>query len=104
MLLQGFNEEIEKSKKNFTDARKYIPIIKALIKSANELAIEGKVLVDVSAETTKTAESVFKEANEAISSSKQVDSKYKHVYVNLSYCVFGHCELKCQPRYNCGSI
>jgi len=76
-LLTGFNEEIEKSKKNFTDAKKYIPIIKSLIKSANESAIEGKSFVDMSSKTTNAAQAVFKDANELLTSNKQMMSMMK---------------------------
>ena len=81
---QGFNEEIEKSKKNFTDAKKYIPIIKSLIKSANESAIEGKSFVDMSSKTANEAQAVFKQANELLTSNKQVIENRRTLF-KLSY-------------------
>lgn len=72
--MQGFNEEIEKSKKNFTDARKYIPVIKRLIRSALKSANEGKVSVDMSSQAAKTARSIFEEANKTLASSKKVSN------------------------------
>ena len=86
-MSQGFNEEIEKSKKNFTNARKFIPIIKQLIKSANASANTGKSFVDMGLSVAMKSKKIVDEASTDITDIKKV---CRHLFVcsiglNLSH-------------------
>ena len=71
-LPQGFNEEIERSKKNFTDRKQLIPIIKELIKSAIDSGVRGQGLVRMAANAMDESRSVLTVAMKTINDTTEV--------------------------------